>query len=131
MVRSILAIVVGFVVWSVVWLAAGLATHAIFPSAYAESGAVAALAPLATLLLASVICSIAAGAATAAITRPRSITPAWMLACILLGVGIMVEASIWTLIPSWYHIVFLVLLVPATIAGASMVAGAKAGAAPT
>ena len=126
MVRSFVAVVVGFVLWSVVWLVAGLASHAVFPNSFAEPGAVSAPGPLVMLLVASVVCSIAAGAVTAAIARPRSMKVVWILAFILLVVGIMVEASVWSLIPAWYHIVFLALLVPATIMGGRMLAGSAA-----
>ena len=33
------------------------------------------------------------------------------------AVGIAVEASVWSLLPAWYHIIFLVLLIPVTMAG--------------
>ena len=40
-----------------------------------------------------------------------------VLAAILLAVGLYAEISYWTMLPVWYHLIFLVLLPPATIAG--------------
>ena len=45
---------------------------------------------------------------------------AWTLAIILLAVGLGVEISGWDTTPAWYHIVFLVLIVPSVLLGARL-----------
>jgi hypothetical protein len=41
----------------------------------------------------------------------------WGLAVLQLLLGIGIEASAWSMTPVWYHVVFLALLVPATVYG--------------
>ena len=41
-----------------------------------------------------------------------------------LFIGIVVEVMYWSLMPVWYHIVFLALVVPMTLQGGRMKAGA-------
>jgi hypothetical protein len=39
------------------------------------------------------------------------------MASLLLLTGIFVQASVWTLMPIWYHVPFLALLVPIAVIG--------------
>jgi hypothetical protein len=41
----------------------------------------------------------------------------WVLAVLQLILGIIAETSAWGLTPVWYHLVFLALVVPATVYG--------------
>ncbi len=55
---------------------------------------------------------------------------AWMGSAITLGVlllltGIGVQASVRDLMPVWYHVVFLALLIPATIIAAKLAGGVR------
>jgi hypothetical protein len=45
--------------------------------------------------------------------------PLW-LGLILLGVGMFVQAQYWYLMPLWYHLAFLLLLVPACMIGSRL-----------
>ena len=45
--------------------------------------------------------------------------PLWT-GILLLATGIAVQLQYWSLLPIWYHLVFLVLLVPSTVAGGSL-----------
>lgn len=40
-----------------------------------------------------------------------------MLVIVQLGLGIFAEVSYWNMTPVWYHLTFLVLVVPATVLG--------------
>ena len=44
-----------------------------------------------------------------------------ILGILLLIVGVLVQAMVWNLLPIWYHLIFLILLIPATIAGGKLV----------
>jgi hypothetical protein len=44
----------------------------------------------------------------------------WVFAVIQLVVGIGFEVSYWAMTPVWYHLVFLALLVPATVWGGAL-----------
>ncbi|MGD2109159.1 MAG: hypothetical protein PVI86_07180 [Phycisphaerae bacterium] len=132
MLRSIVSIVAGFVVWSVLWLVAGQVALGVAPAAFGENGATSHGGVLGGLLVASVICSLIGGLTVALIVR-RSVTGhAVVLGVVLLAVGVAVQAQSWDAMPVWYHLLFLVLLLPLTVVGAQlrpavMSAGAPAG----
>lgn len=119
--RLVLAVVVGFVIWSAVWFAAGQVIMSTMPDYFhPETQATSSSGILLLFLLVSVVTSLVAGWATALLARSAANRAASILAGILLAVGLTVEITGWSLAPAWYHIVFLVLLVPVTLAGARL-----------
>lgn len=117
MIRSILAVIVGFVLWSALWLGynALLTTSALLPAD--STHPVQAPTPLLLLLVGSVVCSLAAGYATTALVRGPGRIHAIVLGVLLLGIGILVQTQFWQLMPLWYHLLFLALLFPVTVLG--------------
>lgn len=77
--------------------------------------------PLLGAIVLSVVASLGSGALCALIARRSSRGPGLVLGLALLATGIAVQASVWKLEPIWYHLTFLVLLVPLTLLGASFV----------
>jgi sugar phosphate permease len=73
-----------------------------------------------SFLLLGVGCSLLAGWVTALVDARRWRALAGVQAAVLLAVGIVVEVSAWELVPAWYHVVFLLLLVPCTLFGARL-----------
>ena len=69
------------------------------------------------LLGLSIVCSIASGYATALVARQNGVVRATALGVVLLAVGIAVQAGSWELLPVWYHLTFLVALLPAAVLG--------------
>lgn len=122
MLRAIAAVVAGFVLWSVLWLAVGVGIRAVWPDAIAEDNSVSDTTVLLVHVAGSIVCSLASGALAALIARRRAWQAVAWLAGILLAVGLMVEIAGWSLLPVWYHIVFLALLVPATLVGGAITA---------
>lgn len=118
MLRQVLAVIGGFLLWSVLWLLLGLALAAggWLPAA-AEP--VTAWLPLVVLLLGSIVSSLLSGFAAAAIARTSGYRVAIAVGLLLLVVGITVQAQNWQLMPVWYHAAFLICLVPACIVGAN------------
>ncbi len=128
MIRIILGIIVGFVVWSIVWVGSDrlltvmspgwLGKHAAEAERAIASGASMVTDPLIAVinLIRSFITSIIAGyiAALVAGEYQRSTL---ILGVILLAFGIMVQYMAWNLAPAWYHILFLLFLIPMTILG--------------
>lgn len=121
MIRAIVGVVVGYIVWTVLWLGAGMF---LLPEAGAKVGrgeAFTEAGPLAIAIGVSVACSLAAGFTCAKIVAGKpGLGAAGALCASLLATGILVQASIWKLEPLWYHLTFLVLLAPMTLAGFRM-----------
>jgi hypothetical protein len=115
--RVILAVVAGAVVWAVLWVGGAQAAQAAFPSALARGQPVTSTVALVGLIVYSVALSVLAGYAAASVAARDAMPAVWALAILQLAIGVGVEASAWSLTPVWYHIVFLTLLVPATVYG--------------
>jgi hypothetical protein len=119
-VRGFLAVVAGFAAWSVLWFAGNSAIQAGLAGRFNSDLSTDDVLVCALLILVSVACSLLAGYVTAWVAKKRWLAFAWVQALVLLAVGLVVEIGIWQMLPAWYHIVFLVLLVPATLVGAHL-----------
>jgi len=125
MMRTAGAVILGYAVWTAVWLGGnGLL--------FAEAGRVVgagepytAPGPLAGVVILSVACSLVAGAATAVVARSRARVALVVVGALLLATGIAVQAGVWKLMPVWYHVTFLVLVVPVVLVGGRL-AGSRA-----
>lgn len=115
--RSVLGIVVGYVVWTMLWLGGGAGIQAAWPDALPAEGPITATGPLVLTLVLSVVCSLVAGRTAAVITHRRR-RPVLVMALLLLATGIGVQASVWARMPLWFHLSFLVLIVPMCLLGA-------------
>ena len=120
MARAIIGVIAGYAVWSFVWLAGNALLFEAAGQEVAEGRSFTAAGPLLGILLLSVVCSLAAGAATAAIAKVKARGSVPVMALLLLATGIAVQASAWSLMPVWYHLTFLVLLVPVCLLGARL-----------
>jgi hypothetical protein len=113
--RAVLGMLAGAALWALLWVGGAGAAAAAFPGFLPTDAPVTAPGPLLALILYSGVLSIAAGYTTAAVGR--SMRPVHWLAGLQLALGIMIETSGWHLTPVWYHLVFLLLLVPLTLLG--------------
>lgn len=121
MARTIAAIFVAELVWTLLWLGGTQATIAALdldPTARLDATGV-----LVGYVLYSVVVSAIAGYVCAAVKRDDAMRTVWMFAIIQLAIGIGFEVSAWDLTPVWYHLVFLALLVPATVWGGRLRVG--------
>ena len=119
--RAILAVVVGYIVWTILWIAGGVAIVTAFKDSYdPETYATTEPIPLVITLVLSVVCSVAAGA-VARMIRPAPTMSVLVLGAVLLLTGLGVQISAWDSAPVWYHVPFLALLVPVTLFGGSLV----------
>ena len=64
-----------------------------------------------------VICSLALGLVNAALAKSRSRGAVLTMAVLLLLTGIAIQPEVWSLVPLWYHSIFLALLVPVCLLG--------------
>ena len=117
--RMIMAVVAGAVLWAVLWLGGNQAAMAAFPDALQpETPITSAGVLLGLILYGGVLLSLLAGWTTGRIAG--AMKPVWVLAGLQLLFGIIAEVSYWSLTPVWYHVVFLVLIVPMTVMGGRM-----------
>lgn len=113
MARKIAGVIAGYALWTVMWLGG----NALFFSEAARQ--VEALepytapGPLLAVVLLSVVCSVAAGLVCAWIAHSRGALIVLGLLLLLTGIG--VQASVWQLMPIWYHLTFLTLLIPVVL----------------
>lgn len=116
--RTVAGIIAGNLAWTILWLALNvlLRKQGLLPAD--PSQRVDGHAGLLALLIASVLFSAAAGWITTVIAGGGGYAPAMVLAVIQLGLGIFFQSQAWHLMPVWYHVPFLLLIVPATLLGA-------------
>lgn len=121
--KATLGIIIGYVVWTIVWLAgnAGLSGAGLIPRA---SGVrVEGWVSLTALLVLSVVASLGGGYMARTIAK-TGLAPV-ILGVLLLLTGIAVQWGSRDLMPVWYHVVFLVLLMPLTLLGARQSAAGR------
>ncbi|CAN5480348.1 hypothetical protein BH10ACI2_BH10ACI2_08240 [soil metagenome] len=127
MIRIILGVIVGFLVWSVLWVGSDqvlIATigwysdhQGAFQKAFASGGTFDPSPMILIMhLVRSVIISFVSGFITAVVAKENK-RSTLILGILLLLFGLMVEIVAWRYLPIWYHFVFLFLLIPVTIAG--------------
>src|SRR5262245_47805172 len=131
MLKLILGVIVGFVVWSLLWVGSHSLFAVLSPNWFGKmnAGIMEARAKgtdytadstiLILILLESFIISIFSGYLAALIAKENTITT-FILGVLLLLVGLLVQIGIWNYMPLWYHLPFLILLIPMTVLGGKL-----------
>lgn len=122
MARSILAVIAGAAVWALLWIGGTSGLAALFPDLTRPDERLTHVGIMITLIVYSVLLSVLAGWTTGRLSRADAVRDATILAAIQLVLGIGFQASAWSLFPIWYHVVFLGLIVPATVYGGRLAA---------
>jgi ammonia channel protein AmtB len=125
MARTTLGVVAGLAAWVIIASIAGLIMRGAWPEYASVADTMTFTLPMLFARLAtSAFASLTAGLVTALIAR-RSMLARLMPAALLLVVFIPVHVMLWDKFPVWYHLTFLMSLVPLTYAG-GMVAEVRA-----
>ena len=131
MLRIILGIIVGFMLWSILWLLTDSAFSLVSPNWYGKNKIAfhqavdkseqfnAETSMLFLALISSIVCSIVSGFIAVLISKEVAKTTL-ILGILLLLAGIFAEAAFWNYLPLWYHLTFLILLIPMTILGGKL-----------
>jgi len=131
MVRIILAIIVGFIVWSLLWVGSDMILMSALPDWYgkhhkeleaAVTNKTAFMSDSVILLIGlirSVIFSIICGFLAALIAK-ENVKSTLGLGVLLLAFGIFIQSVYWNYAPLWYHLSFLILLIPMTVLGGKL-----------
>jgi len=118
--RQALAVIAGYVLWSILWLGLNQSLLMLGILTPSSTEPLTSAKPLLLLLVGSVLWSLASGYVTARIAGSAWAPCAITLGVLLLLTGVFVEIQVWYRVPLWYHLSFLVLLVPMTLLGARM-----------
>ncbi len=131
MVRIILGAIAGFIVWSILWVGSDEIFMRLSPAWYgkhhnelkaAVENQTAFMSDSTILiigLIRSIIFSLIAGFVAASIAKENS-KSTLAAGILLLLFGIFIQSIFWNYAPLWYHIPFLVLLIPMTILGGKL-----------
>ncbi|HUF11511.1 MAG TPA: hypothetical protein VMN78_00260 [Longimicrobiales bacterium] len=115
--RTAAAVLAGAVTWAALWVGGTTAATAAWPDQLPAGVAITHIGVLAGYIAYSVALSVLAGYVASAVGAMRGVQAVRALAVLQLLLGIGFEASAWSLTPVWYHLVFLALIVPATLYG--------------
>lgn len=115
--RAVLGVVVAWVLWSMLWVGMSASAQAAFPDLIDPSQRLEHVGVLVGYVVWSAVISVLAGFVCARIGERSAMKAVWSLAVIQLLIGTGVQASSWSLLPVWYHVAFLGLLIPMTVLG--------------
>jgi hypothetical protein len=130
MIRAIVAVIAGFGLWSVLWVSSNQIVIRLMPDAFGADGSIDSNGIMAGFVVLSFLYSLFAGYTVVTISR-GSMKPAYVFAVIQLVVGIFVQSMYLHVLPAWYHISFLILLVPGVLIGARIRTGRAGPIGPT
>jgi hypothetical protein len=131
MVRIILGIIVGFVVWTILWLGSEQTLSILSPGWWGAHQLAFERATVngepftadTTILIINVlrgaIITIISGFVAALIAAENKLSTV-ILGILLLAFGLFVVVMTWSMIPVWYHVLFSAMLIPLTIVGGRM-----------
>jgi uncharacterized membrane protein (DUF485 family) len=130
MLRIIFGAIVGFLAWTILWVGGDAVAMAFSPlyKEYLEgfqkaletkqTFAVSATILLLTLFK-SFICSVISGLITALVAK-ENMKSTLALGVLLLAFGIFIQSIYWNYLPLWYHIPFLLMLIPMSMFGGNL-----------
>ena len=118
--RTIGSIVVGLIAWGVVVTLLNFGLRAAIAGYHAaETSLMFTGAMKAGRLIEAAIASFAAGMAVRAIA-PASRAAPWATGLIILAMFVPVHIQLWSKFPVWYHLAFLLSIVPLVVLGATV-----------
>lgn len=118
--RAIGSVVAGLVAWLVVVTALNFGLRAAIPAYHAAEATLQfTMAMKIARLTEAALTSIVAGAVVGWIDRSTK-WPAWLVGVIVLAMFLPVHVKLWHAFPVWYHLAFLVPLVPLVVLGAAL-----------
>ena len=118
--RVTLAVIAGAAVWAVLWNAGTLGAQAALPEILPAGQPIVHVGALAGLIAYSVVLSMLAGYTTVAAAGRHPQPALKILAGLQMLLGLSFEIAFWSMTPVWYHLVFLALVIPATLYGGSL-----------
>ncbi len=121
MTRIVIGVIVGYIVWTALWLSGNAALFGAAVDSVEKEQPFTATGPLVGAIALSLVCSFVAGLAAARVAKQRANVAVLAMAVLLLLTGIGVQAGVWKLMPLWYHLTFLALIVPTCVLGGRLI----------
>jgi hypothetical protein len=119
--RTIASIICGLVAWGVVVTLLNFGLRAAIPGYHAAEATLQfTLAMKWGRLIEAALASLAAGAVVAWIAPSKSWAP-WLVGVVVLAMFLPVHVQLWSKFPAWYHLSFLLPLVPLVALGGMLV----------
>ena len=119
--RTIASIICGLVAWAVVVILLNFGLRAAIPGYHAAEATLQfTLAMKWGRLIEAALASLAAGAVVAWIAPSKSWAP-WLVGVVVLAMFLPVHVQLWSKFPAWYHLSFLLPLVPLVALGGMLV----------
>lgn len=120
MLRTIFAVIAGNLTWTILWLTFNAILASFNPQLADGKTPLSSIPILLIMLVYSVIISIIAGYITGLVANRNQLKPVIALGILQLSMGIFFQSQAWHLLPIWYHLSFLVLLIPGNICGGQL-----------
>ncbi len=117
MLRSILSVAAGVGVWGLLWVLANMGLAGAMPTRFDENGITSDPTLLILFIAICAVLCVLAGWLCATIAKKSLMKHVFVLAFIQLAIGIFVQTSVWDLMPVWYHLTFLAIVVPMHLVG--------------
>jgi len=119
--RAILALLAGLLAWALIVSLLNRGLRAGLPGyAQAEPTLHFSVGMMWARLAIAAVTSLLAGAVARALAPAARYTP-WILGTVVLAAFVPAHVSLWKAFPVWYHLTFLVPLVPLVVLGARLV----------
>jgi hypothetical protein len=121
--RSILACLAGLLTWIVVVSVINRMLRVSLPNYIAAEHTLQfTLGMKWARLMMAIMTSVAAGAVTGWISRSSPWAPL-IVGCVVFAMFLPVHIAIWSKFPAWYHLTFLLTIIPAVLLGALLLPG--------
>lgn len=118
--RTIGSVVAGLVAWAVIATLLNFGLRVAIPDYHAAEATLQfTMAMKIGRLTEAAVASVVAGIVTARIDPARRWAP-WLVGVIILGMFLPVHIGLWSKFPAWYHLAFLVPLVPLVAIGGAI-----------
>ena len=121
--RTIASIICGLIAWGVVVTLLNFGLRAAIPGYHAAEATLQfTMVMKIGRLIEAALASLAAGAVVAWIAPSKAWAP-WLVGAIVLAMFLPVHVQLWSKFPAWYHLAFLVPLVPLVGLGGMLTRG--------
>lgn len=118
MLRSVLAVLAGPIIYGFVCVPSNWLVVKMFPSQFDEQWQTRNTGLLVLLVSLTLVFAAASGFGSGWIAKNHIVWHAAFLCVVQLGIGIAVQRQYWDALPLWYHLSFFVLLVAGIVLGA-------------